>query len=374
MDQTLALQLHKDICDENGISLPMNEMTFYYDESGNCRKFSLTEDGVNSKDALKYDFVLAGVAYMGHDIDIDYGPLYKAVNYKDGQSEIKFKHLYRKNPDFLSFMEKEATRDFLSWLMDSDLYIHYCTMNNLYYSIVDIVDSLGEDYPKMMYQANELKSALYDFTIEHQEEILAILYRYGYPNITEMDAFCDSLAQLISENNDDSDYYPGFFLECLRQMLISAGKKESMVFLQDNTPNLLIEEYSSLYYMRCIDFLESTHIFDEEPYVQKKFEDTFISFGINNYEFTPSHKHILIQTSDIICGLLRKLFAFLDDLSISEAIQLRRSFSEVQKECFLLIWNLISKAEEKCVLLVKNINGISSINSRMQKLQWLAGR
>ena len=129
-----------------------------------------------------------------------------------------------------------------------------------------------------------------------------------------------------------------------------------------------------MYYVRCIDFLESTHIFDEEPYVQKKFEEKYISFGINSYEFTHSHKHILVQTSDIVCGLLRKLFAFLDDLPISEAIQLRRSFSEVQKECFLLIWNLISKAEEKCVLLVKNINGISSINSRMQKLQYLAGR
>lgn len=89
--------------------------------------------------------------------------------------------------------------------------------------------------------------------------------------------------------------------------------------------------------------------------------------------FIPSHENILIQVSDIVCGLLRKLFYFLDDLSVLEAIQLRGSFSDAQKESFQLIWNLILKAEEKCILLVKNINSISNINSRMKKLQWLAG-
>jgi len=37
-------------------------MTFYYDESGNCRKFILTKDGFNNNDSVKGDFVLAGVA------------------------------------------------------------------------------------------------------------------------------------------------------------------------------------------------------------------------------------------------------------------------------------------------------------------------
>lgn len=202
MDLHFALQLHDSICEANGIPLPIDEMTFYYDESGNCRKLLLTDTGVNAEEALIHDFVLAGVAHAGHEAIIDYTPLYKAVNFKDGQREIKFKHLYRNNPDFLSFMGRKETLCFLSWLMESNLYIHYCTMNNLYYSIVDIVDSLWEDYPEMMSQAMELKSALYDFTVEYRGEILAIMYRYGYPNITEMAAFCDDFAQLISENND----------------------------------------------------------------------------------------------------------------------------------------------------------------------------
>ena len=83
----------------NGIA-PFDEvMTFFYDESGNCRKFSLTENGVNSTDALKGDFVLAGVAYEGLDKEIDVSGLYKALDYKEGQKEIKYRHLYNKSKD-----------------------------------------------------------------------------------------------------------------------------------------------------------------------------------------------------------------------------------------------------------------------------------
>lgn len=55
----------------NGIPPFEEEMTFYYDESGNCRKFSLTDAGFNNTDALKGDFVLAGVAHEGRSFDID---------------------------------------------------------------------------------------------------------------------------------------------------------------------------------------------------------------------------------------------------------------------------------------------------------------
>ena len=52
---------------------PFNEtMTFFYDESGNCRKFLLTKDGVNSSDAIKGDFVLGGVAFDGLEKTLDF--------------------------------------------------------------------------------------------------------------------------------------------------------------------------------------------------------------------------------------------------------------------------------------------------------------
>ena len=75
----------KSILELNGIA-PFNEqMTFFYDESGNCRKFALTESGFNSTEALKGDFVLAGVAYEGNAYDVDVKGLYEVLEYKKGQ-------------------------------------------------------------------------------------------------------------------------------------------------------------------------------------------------------------------------------------------------------------------------------------------------
>lgn len=43
-------EIKKSIFKLNGIAPFEEKMTFYYDESGNCRKFSLTESGINSTD------------------------------------------------------------------------------------------------------------------------------------------------------------------------------------------------------------------------------------------------------------------------------------------------------------------------------------
>ena len=155
----------KAVFDLNGIAPFDEKMTFYYDESGNCRKFSLTETGFNNTDALKGDFVLAGIAYEGESFNIDVSTLYTALEYKEGQKELKFKHLYHNSNDFLSFIESKRATGFLNWLANSGLYIHYSTLNNLFHSLVDIVDSLLETYPQYIMYSWEIKNALYDFVI-----------------------------------------------------------------------------------------------------------------------------------------------------------------------------------------------------------------
>ncbi|RGJ70843.1 hypothetical protein DXD51_05460 [Eubacterium sp. TM05-53] len=132
----------------NGISPFEEEMTFYYDESGNCRKFCLTKTGFNSDDALKGDFVLAGVAHEGKSFNIDIPALYAALDFKEGQKELKFKHLFLNSKDFMTFIGSKRATGFLNWLNKSGLYIHYSAVNNLFYSVVDIVDSLWETFPQ----------------------------------------------------------------------------------------------------------------------------------------------------------------------------------------------------------------------------------
>lgn len=358
----------------NGIPPFNEEMTFYYDESGNCRKFSLTGTGFNNTDALKGDFVLAGVAHEGVSFDIDVPALYSALDYKEGQKELKFKHLYHNSEDFISFIGSKRVSEFLNWLTQSGLYIHYSALNNLYYSLVDIVDSLWETHPQCTIYMQEIKGALYDFVIDHQDEVIDTLNRHTYPDVKNASAFCDELCSLIWQYNDDSEYDPGFFLELFRQMMKTAGKLDQMIFVQDNEPFLLIKEYYLFYLERCEIFSKSKHIFDEEQTVQRQlskielYEDGIL---INNWQFVKSHENIYVQISDLVAGLLRKLFTFLDEKTAAEIISIALRLNDKQVDNFTKLWMLISKSDKKSTLFIKNANSTKNVRERMLKLHFL---
>lgn len=358
----------------NGIKPFNEEMTFYYDESGNCRKFYLTDNGFNDPEAIKGDFVLAGIAHNGKSYEIDLVSLHEALEYKEGQKELKFKHLYHNSADFVSFMGSKRATEFLEWLDKSGLYIHYSALNNLFYSLVDIVDSLWETHPICIMYFWDIKNALYDFTIEHQDEVIDILIRHTYPDVKDTVSFCYELCDLISKYNDDSIYNPGFFLELFRQMLKAAGKMGKLPFIQDNEPNMLIKEYYLFYLERCEIFSKSLHIFDEEKTVEKKLSNIQLyEHGkiLNHYKFVKSHENIFVQISDMIAGLLRRLFIFLDEKSIGEIKSLAEKLNENQINNFNILWRLISRSDEKSPLLIKNANTPKNIQERMMKLQIL---
>lgn len=364
----------KAVFDLNGISPFEEEMTFYYDESGNCRKFTLTDTGFNNIDALKGDFVLAGVAHEGTSFDIDVPSLYAALDYKEGQKELKFKHLYHNSRDFQSFIGSKRATEFLEWLSKSGLYIHYSALNNLYYSLVDIVDSLWETHPQCIMYMWDIKGALYDFVIEHQDEVIDIFIRHTYPNVKDASAFCNELCSLIWAYNDDSEYDLGFFLELLRQMLKAAGKLGRLIFVQDNKPFMLIQEYYLFYTERCEIFSKSNHIFDEELTVQKQIADLELyenGIQFNNWQFVKSHENIYVQVSDLIAGLLRKLFMFLDANSLTDIVAIAMKLNDAQVKNFTLLWMLISKSDDKSPLFIKNANSQKNVQERMMKLQLL---
>lgn len=358
----------------NGIKPFNEEMTFYYDESGNCRKFYLTDNGFNDPEAIKGDFVLAGIAHNGKSYEIDLVSLHEALEYKEGQKELKFKHLYHNSADFVSFMGSKRATEFLEWLDKSGLYIHYSALNNLFYSLVDIVDSLWETHPMCIMYFWDIKNALYDFTIEHQDEVIDILIRHTYPDVKDTVSFCYELCDLISKYNDDSIYNLGFFLELFRQMLKAAGKMGKLPFIQDNEPNMLIKEYYLFYLERCEIFSKSLHIFDEEKAVEKNLSNIQLyEHGkiLNHYKFVKSHENIFVQISDMIAGLLRRLFIFLDEKSIGEIKSLAEKLNENQINNFNILWRLISRSDEKSPLLIKNANTPKNIQERMMKLQIL---
>ena len=157
-------------------------------------------------------------------------------------------------------------------------------------------------------------------------------------------------------------------------MLNIAGKLHKIVYIQDNEPYLLIKEYYLFYLERCEIFSKSNHIFDEEASVQKQLSEIQLYEEgklLNNWKFVKSHENIYIQISDMIAGLLRKLFMFLDENSLEKIQAIARELNDKQIDNFSIIWLLIKKSDNKSKLFIKNTNTPKNVNERMDKLQIL---
>lgn len=351
-----------------GIAPFTDNMNFYYDETGNCRKFYLTENGFNDSNAVYKNFILGGIAFKDSPDESKLMQMFLGLGFVDGeQSELRFKNLYHNSKDFLNFLESKRASAFLSWLDNNDVYIHYLTLNNLYYSLVDIIDSLDSE---IISRCNrELKNALYNFVIDYTNQIIQILYKHRYPDVTNVLEFVDDMVYFIKNNSSS------YFLKIICDELNKAKKNNELVFVQNNEPYILISEYYQFYLSRISVFSSSTNIFDEERNVQKQLKKIVLHDNgdiLKNYSFVKSTKSKYVQISDMLVGLLSRLFAFLDSHKKDEIIQISNSINDIQLNNLEIMYNLTIRSHMKSPLLICNINSNRNMTDRERKLEILA--
>lgn len=349
----------------SGIPLLNGKYCFYYDETGNVRKFRLTERGVNAVGGIANDFILGGVLFKGDAPLCDIDSLYDEL--KIEASEIKFKTLAGRGSDFWTAIGKKPIHQFLSWLESSGLCVHYATLNNIYYSIVDMVDSLFVPQPLFNFGPDwvqALKASWHRFVRAHLEEVLAIFYKYEYPSLVKSDIkdFCYEISDLIQSYDEDD-----FYLENFRQLLKTNGRRGELLFVEDNTPGLLVEEYSSLRTGRCALYKDAMHYFDKEAEAESSLVNmpyTMNGAKLNNYKFIDSKEERLIQISDVWVGLLGRLFIMLDESTVSLIKDKMESLNDEQKDCIRIINSLINKAERLNIALIQNVNSVEMVRHR----------
>lgn len=239
-----------------------SQFTFYYDETNNIKKFYLRENDFNY--TFTANFVLGGLVHVGRTPDVQ--PLIDSFKLQKTAKEVKFKHIA--SGDFLECLKSEKLRLFLQFIKDSDLYVHYCSLNILYWSIVDIVDSAivhSEAARKLGPQfANHLKNDLYKLSRLEIESIIELFYKFEYPNIKKESIlpFIEALTSLFDDYIGTAEYH--FGLESLRQILKEAKKKGSLPFIMDEDDFILLKDLSQFYLRPIYMFKNSTHIFDNE--------------------------------------------------------------------------------------------------------------
>jgi hypothetical protein len=242
----------------SGIEKPS---TFYYDETNNVRKLTLNARGFNVGEVNV--FVLGGISHLGNPRALDLIGLRKAMRIQQNAKELKFHHVAKGT--FPEILRSASLRTFLTWLNDCDLLIHYHEVDPVYWSIVDIIDSIlhGIGDPSL-YRAHEILKS--DLTEILRAEMLAttdLFHRCNYPEVspTVRVGFLTGLLDIVSRNTRKLDELN---VSLLQRILLRGLALDSLAFLEGNEPNLLIDSFAIFYAARIAMFSRSTHILDLE--------------------------------------------------------------------------------------------------------------
>ena len=164
-----------------GLSKANSVYTFYHDETNNIKKLRLNAQGLNVAEPAI--FVLGGIAHLGAPRPLDIQPLRAAMRIQKSADEIKLKHVAK--GDFLDLLKSDKLTTFLKWISDSDLVIHYHALDPLYWSLVDIMDSIlyGLGEPRMIEIHAVLKADLATLLRANLAATTSIFLRYNYPDL-----------------------------------------------------------------------------------------------------------------------------------------------------------------------------------------------
>lgn len=318
---------------------------FYHDETNNIRRLSLGELGLNVPD--NKTFVIGGVALTPSGEIAGWAQLRKLLNVQPSAPEIKFEHLAKGCYEDVLGSRKLAS--FLQWLLDQNLMVHYSAMDPLYWSILDIIESLQADerIPINEYHM-ELKTELHHAVVQNLPVFLALLHGFCYPNVPrgQVRLFLEAVLEFV-ERYAPEDRSAATSL--LRLTLRHAARlpELELTFLHDNEPGELIADFSVQFMHSIYVFKNASHVFDEETFIEKVLAKFELREGARRleYRFADSKAEVGIQLSDVLAGLVGRHFSYLQDHSLTELMRRRAGFTEVQLGNLARLRTLIDRSD-----------------------------
>jgi hypothetical protein len=322
--------------------------TFYYDETNNVKTFYVRENDFNY--TFTANFVLGGLVHEGTAPDV--APLIESFKLQKTAKEVKFKHIAF--GDFLDCLKSQKLNLFLRFLLDSNLYVHYSSLNILYWSVVDIVDSAIMNSPVAIKLGlgfdNRLKNDLYKLCRLEIDAVIQLFYAFEYPNVKpgKIGNFIEALSSLFEAYLSVEEFH--FGLESLRQILKESKKKGELAFIMNEEDYVLLTDLTHFYLRPIYTFRNSTHIFDNEDSIREALSEyRLLDNGaeFKNYSFIDSQDSQLIQLSDIFIGFVGKYTQYRNLNSIEKITTDIESFSELQLENLKLFIDIINKSDLK---------------------------
>jgi len=315
---------------------------FYYDESNNPRKVHI-ENGVFNSPHNK-NFILGGI--VTKSTFPDFTNLSNRLKLQKTVNEVKFKHIAQ--GDFFSCLNSQKLNTFLKFFLDEDISIHFYSVNILYFGLVDIIESIIPD--EHINYHFLLKNILYKLVKIDVDSVIPILRKYAYPNIKK-DKFSDfskEFLDIVLTRKIDPQF--NYIVDIIKSSLTKSAKMQTLQFITNEKDHTLIDNFFHFYQDRITTFINSNHTFDHELKIEEKFNEIEFLDGKNilsNYTFLDSPNEVKIQVSDVICGIIGKLYEFVNNIDIDNLFNSLENFNTLQKENIVSLFQLIQKSENK---------------------------
>lgn len=343
----------------HGIRRADDKFAFFYDETNNIRKFALTDAGTNVDEHK--NFVLGGIVLRhGQDMPgID--SLRQVLGIQDNAPEIKFKHVA--SGDFEEALASRKMARFLAWLTERQIPIHYSSINIVYWSIVDIIDSIiaSKRFEAFSHARREMKNELYRIACLDKPAFLGLMRHHGYPSIqsgkagafiVDVDAFLDL----------HSPKAANLAVKMLKEMIHKAKGLTELPFLEEDNADVLIGSFSSFFTMPILLFENATHVFDREIQVEKSLNDQGFKQRAQDidYRFSDSKADPGIQLADMTVGLIGKYQDFIEKHRLPELLARKKAWSAAQTESFDLLRGLIDYSDDVSNAFIHRITAMDS--------------
>jgi len=315
------------------------EYAFFYDETNNIRKFWIRNDGFNEKPR---NFVLGGIVHKKSVPLTGLDELVKSLYIQKSAKEIKFNQLA--SGDYLGVLNSKKIRTLLEWLIANEVFIHYTNFNILYWSLVDIIDSLWDDSELRQYMqyVMHIKSELFNLANAELDRLVLILKKYRFPNV-QRNACSMFMTELSGHLESVSPKPQSDISKLVIYMVRKAANLPELPFIVDNENDVLIDNFGMLFRRPMYVYPTSSHTFDNETEVQEMLRKFHFKYNgkLVDYSFVDSLNCIETQLSDGICGLLGSHFNFLEEHSVERLIEIKQNLNPVQHQTISLLSKLI---------------------------------
>lgn len=358
-----------------------NTYTIYLDESANCAKFRFKGEDNHLNAPWYNDFVLAGIAIQGGDLDHEWAKEVISGFSLQKKQELKLGALVRYNGEDPDRFEKILASKNIKRLLrcfgsQENLYLHWAATNLPFYSLADIIDAAFYNLPEGDRGLPDVptaiciayaKNVLYKYA--HDDEwFFGMIASFDYPNIAKenIPEFCGSIIKWI--RGLDIEYEEREIVNKIVEALNCSADRQKMIFLQGNTDKIMIENFVPQYAERALNFPESVLHFDKVSIVESNI-DKYIQASeaegniAGKYDFVDSRTEAGIQLADCVAGMIGALMAYLNTHNEMVIADRFRSFTRMQRDNLISLMKLLCKSSRHDGILdYKNINEAEGFN------------